>query len=212
MIKRIRYSEREAKSWYDNVFSHGGYKPVDKNYEKKMLDQLGVPLDKSLKLLDVACGNGFLLREAEKRVTTFGIDLSESAIKNASGNARNTVFACSSAEKLPFGNSLFDFVTCLGSLEHFINVDKALAEIKRVLVVGGKANIHVPNSLYLVHKLLGINSQGQPNERLATESEWREIIEHHFAIERPFKYNTRPFLEWIPKKFCCHFTFICRKE
>lgn len=212
MIKRLRYSEKQAKKWYDKVYMHGGYKSVDSHYDEKMLDQLCVPMDKSLKLLDIACGNGFLLRAAEKRVKTFGIDISENAIRNARQRAKNTALLCGSAEKLPFPESYFDFVTCLGSMEHFINIAAALEEIRRVLVSGGRANIHVPNSLYLVHKLLRVDTQGQPNERLATEKEWREIIEKHMEIERTYKYNTRPYLNWIPKRYCCHFTFICRKE
>lgn len=211
MIKRLRYTEKEAKKWYDNVYKHGGYRYVDKNYEKEMLSQLGVPHNKKMKLLDIACGNGFFLHEAEKMATTVGMDLSENAVMNAKNIARNTALFCGSAEDLPFRNNSFDFVTCLGSLEHFVNIDKALSEISRVLAVGGKANIHVPNSVYLVHRLLGINSQGQPNERLATENEWKEIIGKHLMIERVHKYNTRPYLKWIPKRYCCHFTFICKK-
>src|SRR3989338_9931783 len=212
MIKRLRYSEKQAKKWYDKVYLHGGYKSADPRYDDKMLDQLGVPTNMNLNLLDIACGNGFLLHAAEKRTKTFGMDISENAVKNAKLRAKKTLFSCGSAEKLPFPDDFFDFVTCLGSMEHFINVDTALTEIKRVLVDGGKANIHVPNSLYLVHKLLRLDTQGQPNERLATEAEWREIIEKHLTIEKVHKYNTRPYLAWIPKKYCCHFTFICRKE
>lgn len=211
MIKRLRYTEKEAKKWYDRVYTHGGYKAADRGYDNKMLDQLGVPFDKNRRLLDVACGNGFLLQAAEKRATTFGIDLSENAIRNAARAAGNTLFFCASGERLPFPKGFFDFVTCLGSLEHFIDIELALSEINRVLAAGGRANIHVPNSRYLVHKLLGIDSQGQPNERLATEREWRELIEKYLAIETVYKYNTRPYFRWIPKKFCCHFTFICSK-
>ncbi len=211
MIKRLRYSEKQAKKWYDNVYLHGGYKSAASNYDEKMLDQLGVPKNAEMKLLDIACGNGFLLQTAENRVKTFGIDISENAIRNAKQRAGKTVFSSGSAEKLPFEDNFFDFVTCLGSMEHFINVDNALMEIKRVLIKGGKANIHVPNSLYLVHKILRIDTQGQPNERLATEAEWKEIIEKHLKIERTYKYNTRLYLNWIPKRYCCHFTFICKK-
>ena len=211
MIKRLRYTEKDAKKWYDNVYKEGGYKAVDKNFENKMLNQLGVPFDKKLRLLDVACGNGFLSKAAEKRVRAFGVDLSENAIRNAMRATKNSAFFCASAEKLPFADDSFDFGTCLGSLEHFIGIDQALREIKRVLVPGGKANIHVPNSIYLVHKILRVDSQGQPNERLATEYEWKMLIEKYMHIEKVYKYNTRFYLTWIPKRYCCHFTFICRK-
>lgn len=212
MIKRIRKTEKSAKKWYDKVYTSGGYKAADKNYDKKMLNQLGVQIDMKKTLLDVACGNGFLLREAGKRVKAAGIDLSEIAARNASRRADKSLLCCGSAERLPFRSGTFDFVTCLGSLEHFIKIDNALSEMKRVMKLDGKANIHVPNSRYLVHKVLRIDSQGQPNERLATEKEWKEVLEKHFFIEATHKFNTRPYLSWIPKKYCCHFTFICRKD
>lgn len=211
MIKRLRFSEKNAKEWYNEIYKHGGYKPVDKNYQSKMLEQLGVPFNKKKKLLDVACGNGFLLQEAEKRVSAFGVDLSETALKNAKKNTASPL-ACSSGQALPFRSGTFDFLTCLGSLEHFIDIDAALEEFSRVMADGALANIHVPNSKYLVHKVLKVDTQGQPNERLATEKEWKKVIESHMPIEKVNKYNTRPYLEWIPKRYCCHFTFICRKN
>jgi ubiquinone/menaquinone biosynthesis C-methylase UbiE len=209
MIERIETRDRKKVSdFYDDIYSTGGYdNPV------KFIDSVIrlIPGD-GVKVLDVACGNGNFLARAEKKFKTYGVDISPAAIKLASKKLRSTDLRVASATKLPFKRGSFDAVTCLGSLEHFPDMDKSLEEMKRVVKDDGLVIIHVPNSRYLVHMALRIDSQGQINERLATEGEWREILEKHFAVKKVFKYNTKWFLEWIPKKYCCHFTFLCQKK
>jgi len=48
---------------------------------------------------------------------------------------------------IPFGSNEFDYVICNHVLEHIPNEAKALAEIKRVLVLGGRALLMVPIAL-----------------------------------------------------------------
>lgn len=212
MIERIRTKSRnKAGKFYDKIYEKGGY-ISGSDFNRRALNILGLNKKEKAKLLDVGCGQGTLLAAAENYVGTYGIDISKEAIKKAGKNARKTRFKVSSAENIPFPAGYFDYIVCMGSLEHFVDINKALKEMKRVLKKGGKALIHVPNSEYLVHKILGVDTQGQINERLATEEEWRRIIRKHFTIESVHKYNTRFLLEWIPKKYCCHFTFLCRKE
>jgi ubiquinone/menaquinone biosynthesis C-methylase UbiE len=211
MIERIGTKRKQdIGKFYDKIYSEGGYLS-EKKFNEMALKALGVKKGKNKRLLDIACGQGTLLAMAENYVQTYGIDISREAVSKAKNMARSTEFKVCSAEKLPFKNEFFDYITCMGSLEHFVDIESSLSEMRRVLKKSGKAVIHVPNSLYLVHKMLGIDTQGQINERLATEKEWREIIEKYFTINNVKKYNTRWFLEWIPKKYCCHFTFVCRK-
>jgi ubiquinone/menaquinone biosynthesis C-methylase UbiE len=214
MITRIGTKDRKkVGKFYDNIYHHGGYLS-HYVYNKQMLKLLKITSTdgKRPKLLDIACGQGTLLALAEEFAETYGVDISKEAIKKASQNAKLTKFKVASAEKLPFKANQFDFVTCMGSMEHFYDMDKALREMRRVAKPGAKIMIHVPNSKYLVHRILRIDTQGQINERLATEREWKKVIEKYFRVEKVHKYNTRWFLEWIPKRYCCHFTLICRKE
>ncbi|MBI2578439.1 MAG: class I SAM-dependent methyltransferase [Candidatus Aenigmarchaeota archaeon] len=211
MIERIRTkSKNKVGKFYDRIYEKGGY-ISGSNFNRRALKILGLKKENA-RLLDVGCGQGTLLAAAEKYVETYGVDISKEAIKKAEKISGKSKFRVAEAEKIPFPSGYFDYITCMGSLEHFVDINKALKEMRRVAKKGAKILIHVPNSRYLVHKILGINTQGQINERLATEEEWRSIIGKYFVIEKAHKYNTRFFLEWIPKRYCCHFTFLCRKN
>lgn len=211
MIERIRTKKvKKIEKFYDRIYKKGGYYS-DKNFNKRALNILGLSKKENARLLDIGCGQGTLLAAAEKFVQTYGVDISREAIKKARENAKKTKFKVSNAEKLPFTKEYFDYILCMGSLEHFFDLNKALKEMLRVLKRNGKIIIHVPNSDYLIHKILRINTQGQINERLATEEEWRRIIEKYFTVKEVHKYNTRFYFQWIPKKYCCHFTFLCTK-
>ncbi|HLC67610.1 MAG TPA: class I SAM-dependent methyltransferase [archaeon] len=159
-------------------------------------------------LLDIGCGDGHFLSYF-KGYNRYGIDLSREAIKKAKSHAQGE-FRVSSAEKLPFKDNFFHALICMGSMEHFIDIERSLREMKRVSKKGAVVVIHVPNSLYLVNRVLGIDTHHQINERFATEAEWKKIISPFFSVEKTVKYNTRWYLKLLPKKYSCHFTFVCR--
>jgi len=102
----------------------------------------------SAKLLDVGCGIGVFTRYyARKGYSVSGIDISKTAVNitNASlkafgleGNIKQ-----SSAEKIPFKNNCFDYISSNGVIHHTENTEQAVAEIYRVLKPGGKAMISV---------------------------------------------------------------------
>ena len=160
----------------------------------------------------MGCGNGNFLELAEDCFLTWGIDLSKNAIRIAKKRCKQSILSVSPAEKLRFKSNFFDVIVCLGSLEHFVDMDAALREMRRVLKRGGILVIHVPNSEYLIHRILGITEHGQINERMATESEWKGILNKYFKYIKSYKYNTRWYLRWIPKRYCCHFTFLYKNR
>ncbi|GAI44636.1 unnamed protein product, partial [marine sediment metagenome] len=140
---------------------------------------------KGKRLLDVSCGTGKLLRVAEEHgLITFGIDLSEKAIEKAKEFANNSKIDVGNAEDLPYPDRYFDYITNLGSLEHYLNPDSALSEMLRVLKDDGKLCIMVPNSYYLfdiIHVLkygCRKSKTGQIQEKLAPKGEWIEIIKN----------------------------------
>ncbi|MGB9926777.1 MAG: class I SAM-dependent methyltransferase [Methanosarcina sp.] len=102
-----------------------------------------LPFNKSLKILDVGTGAGFLaLLFAEMGHEVTGVDLSEGMLEKAKSNAENLGlkidFSHGDAEKLPFEDNSFDLVVNKYLLWTLPQPSSALLEWKRVLKPGGK--------------------------------------------------------------------------
>jgi 2-polyprenyl-3-methyl-5-hydroxy-6-metoxy-1,4-benzoquinol methylase len=108
-----------------------------------------------MQVLDVACGLGdwaghFLSRGA---AGISGIDLSTKAIDACRSSYPQGDFRVGEAESLPFADDSFDIVTCMGSLEHFVDKSAALREMIRVARPGARFILLVPNSGFLTRRL-----------------------------------------------------------
>ncbi len=99
------------------------------------------------KLLDVACGTGVVARTATLRecsqLSVTGADINKDMIDIARGHAavngaRNIQWCVGDAMDLPFENSIFNVVLCQQGLQFMPNRLKALCEVARVLVPGGR--------------------------------------------------------------------------
>lgn len=96
------------------------------------------------RVLDVACGAGFLVCELAKRARwAFGIDLSERMLAEARKlalalNQCNAAFGQADAERLPFGGEALDLVSCKLAFHYFPHPKAALAEMRRVATRAGR--------------------------------------------------------------------------
>ena len=97
-------------------------------------------------VLDLASGTGdpaiTLARHVGPNGRVTGTDLSESMLAVARENARgiaNLSFRVADAQSLPFDDESFDVVTCRLGIMYFVDLPKALREIRRVLKPGGRA-------------------------------------------------------------------------
>ncbi|HEY4146296.1 class I SAM-dependent methyltransferase [Pinirhizobacter sp.] len=105
-------------------------------------------------VLDVACGTGEWLEHfASQGAQVGGIDLSARAIAECERVLPQGEFHTGPAEVLPFATGRFDAVTCMGSLEHFIDKPAALREMIRVSTPTARFMILVPNAGFLTRKL-----------------------------------------------------------
>lgn len=109
-------------------------------------------------VLDVGCGNGWVLsnffREGAKcfglDLTQKAVDLSKKRFKMINGGA---FFMVANAEELPFRDSSFDIATAMGVLHHTPNIDKAIAEIHRVLKPGGRIILMLYHKNSILYRL-----------------------------------------------------------
>jgi len=75
-----------------------------------------------------------------------GVDISDEAVKLAHRVAPESRVAVATGEALCFRDRSFDYVTCLGSLEHFLDMGQGLREMQRVAKPDALLCVMVPNS------------------------------------------------------------------
>jgi ubiquinone/menaquinone biosynthesis C-methylase UbiE len=235
--QKVASSTGELQDSYNRLYQewlgeHRNMEPVN-----RMLSLMDV---NSGKLLDAACGVGYLLDAAEARgALAHGLDISTVALKLGKKENPARKMVEGNGETLPWQGNTFDYVTCVGSLEHYIHPDVGAREIARVVKPDGLVAIMLPNShnllaIYNVWKTGGILPELQDFERFGTRVEWQALLQenglqivstHKFnvGLSRRFKngregfwylYNSlfRLFGEaWIPLNLSVSLIFICKK-
>jgi len=98
--------------------------------------------DKSMKILDVGCGSGYMLHQIQNQgyENLVGVDLVNHL------KYPNIALQPANIEKLPFEDKSFDTVICSHTLEHVINIQQAIKELKRV--AAKKLIITIPRQRY----------------------------------------------------------------
>lgn len=195
-----------------------------------------VNFDEINRCLDIGCGVGWALNYIYstgyiKDGIFVGLDISKKAIALAKKTMKFDVeLLVGDGENLPFPDNYFDLVFSLGTIEHFPDPDKGLAEIRRITKYGGKVLLVVPNSYWLLNKLSLYKGTEQPTEMLATMDEWGRFIQKHnlqiieinndigpkvFKNRKLFGILKRFILKltiFMPHTFAYQFIFLCIKK
>ena len=223
----------EIKEYYERYHierKENSWRPL----EAYRLIQKYLNMKKGKKLLDIGCGTGYLLKTAElKGVITYGIDISKEAVNISETIANNSQLSVADGEKLPFCDGCFDYITCLGTLEHFLDVNKGVQEMARVSKNSAVICIMLPNVNFFGW---GPQNKGtrQINEFLFDLRGWsgvlkknglviRKIYQDKWLIDKtklledknPLRLLKRLFskLRWmvLPLNLAYQFVFICSK-
>lgn len=126
-------------------------------------EQMCTRIAKDGQMLDVGCADGFASREIRQRrpdVSTVGIDFSMHQLElNASGGG-NRLARVDLGDGLPFTDDTFDGVYACELIEHLMNPDLFLDEVRRVLRKGGVLVMTTPNlAAWYNRALLAIGTQ-----------------------------------------------------
>jgi demethylmenaquinone methyltransferase/2-methoxy-6-polyprenyl-1,4-benzoquinol methylase len=92
-------------------------------------------------VLDLCCGTGDFTKLITKfypRAKIIGLDFSKKMLKLAKEKNPKNVFIQADVTEIPFKNEEFDYITFGFGLRNIENRTKAISEIQRVLVDGGK--------------------------------------------------------------------------
>jgi SAM-dependent methyltransferase len=160
-------------------------------------------------LLDISCGQGRLVRFAQQQgLRAIGMDFAFEAVNKGRACSLESGWTVADGERLPLSDVCIDYVTHIGSLEHYQNPDAGIREIARVLKPSGSAIVLLPNTFGLLGNIKyvwqtgEVFDDGQPLQRYNTRYGW-----HHMLVKNgltPFcilKYErewprTRADLTW----------------
>jgi methionine biosynthesis protein MetW len=98
------------------------------------------------RLLDVGCNEGILGALVGNRFEEiYGVDISDRALELAQRRGIKAFKVNLNIEGLPFEDSYFDSITCLGTVQLIYDVIFTLRELNRVLKPHGELILTVPN-------------------------------------------------------------------
>jgi len=113
---------------------------------KLILEHLGDVAGK--RVLDVGCGKGRFARIVKERyplAEVWGLDISEQMLRHVPPGIHTRA---GTMTELPFPDAFFDGAYATESLEHAVEVDRAVAEMCRVVKPGGRIAVIDKNAVH----------------------------------------------------------------
>jgi len=151
----VSYKEDLKKLWNEKAeIYHERYASKKVGPFKSLQELIATAkLQRGDRVLDVATGTGIVAIEAVEKVgndgKVVGIDISTGPLaiaKRTAGNANNLQFLEMDAEDLKFPDGSFDVVLSEFALMFFPDSQRALREMKRILVKNGRIAVSVHGS------------------------------------------------------------------
>lgn len=199
----IKHSDEQGFDWVRsayNEFDYGTVTQLDSlyNWFFKLID-----LQPNSTLLDVACGRSQLVDMATKHgVEAIGLDFAYAPLWILRHEKRGD-YVSADAQAMPFPPNSFDYVTSIGSLEHYPDMSAGVRALAHVLKPSGKALIFVPNTFSIFHNIYaGFKTgfpldDGQPLQRYASRGQWEALLtDNGFRIQAVHKYEMEIPVYW----------------
>lgn len=148
---RMKTFAQKSREYY-NKLAEGYNDSLEARYtmrfKRMLLNEIVIEPEKN-SLLDVACGNGSLLKmlSSKHSLKGYGIDISEKMIDSARDLYPEFLFEVSPCEETPFQDQFFDTITVCAAYHHFPDVKEFAREAYRLLKPEGRlyiAEIYYP--------------------------------------------------------------------
>ncbi|MBU2442179.1 MAG: class I SAM-dependent methyltransferase, partial [Nanoarchaeota archaeon] len=141
-------TQKEASAYYSK------YYPKILAYWQKHGHELRPMLLKKLNIknkciLDIACGDGSILKDLVKNNEVYGIDISESLLRKARKNrVKTALHDLDENNDLPYPDLFFDVSLMLEIVEHLFHPKILFKKCSKVLKKNGKIYMTMPNHAY----------------------------------------------------------------
>ena len=136
-----KLSEEEFANYYKD-YDYISNRKTDLNSKsiRFIIDHLDE--NKDIRIADIGCGDGYVLHHLQKHGfnNIIGVDIAQKSAYE------NIEIINGNIEHLPFQDNSFDVVICNHTLEHVMNLEKAVQELKRI--AKKKLIITIPRQKY----------------------------------------------------------------
>jgi ubiquinone/menaquinone biosynthesis C-methylase UbiE len=177
-MSRIHKPGERVESWGDQLeYNQAIDHSVSEDY-KHVLEILRTRVGESL--LDVGCGNGRMLIAAlTLGLNSTGIEDTPEAAAVSQKVAPDAKIVVGSDVELPFEDNYFDLITALSFVDYFPDPGEGFEEIRRVLKLGGRTCILLPNADFVGAKHKYLKTRDALNETVMTFplKVWKKMIE-----------------------------------
>jgi SAM-dependent methyltransferase len=193
-------------------------------------------------LLDISCGYGRLVTLARRQgLQASGVDFAGEAVLRGKKASPQSGWGIADGEQLPLATASVDYITHIGSLEHYQQPGCGAREIARILKPDGRACILLPNAYGLFGNIRFVMSHGeifddgQPLQRYATRRTWEKLLQAGglridkvvgygevefprtlkdagWVLTRPIKLVRFVLAALTPLNLVNHFVFICSPD
>jgi len=180
-IRHKNMSDTQAtQQAYNEIYSNEGIQLRDSFY----LWLIGLLQPQPGKtLIDISCGQGRLTALAQQQgIGAIGIDFAMDGVERGRRLSPESGWVVGDGEGLPIQEMSADYITHIGSLEHYQHPQSGALEIARILKPDGKACILVPNAFGLLGNIRhvwatgDIFDDGQPLQRYGTPGFWQTML------------------------------------
>jgi len=143
--------------------------------------------NEQIKILDIGCGSGLMLTSLDKMGETYGMDMSDEAIRFSKEIFNGRVEKGALPDQLPYEKDFFDLITALDVIEHIDNDTDSISAIRSLLAPGGKAVFTVPAYMFLWSPHDEINEH---KRRYTLPELKKKLVDAGFTVEKISYYNT----------------------